>query len=143
MSGDDRPDDGSDGAETPPDVLTPEELSPDDVRRLDETTRVIPLSDTETTGEPVSGAGEIPDDSRTTNTEPDPEGFAFSADTQVRTPAGGVAFEAGSDDLAEFFDEFMIQLLRALAPDRDPETALAVLLHSSSLSVTVNPDGEA
>jgi hypothetical protein len=157
MSGDNRQNDEPE--ELPPGVLTPEELSSDELRQLDETTQVVPLdepeagdghpgaADTDSPEQgpadgrrgPETGAGEAVGDSHAVETETGPNGSAFAATVHLQTPDGTTAFETHSDDIDAFFDDLMLQFLQTVAPDRDPETALAVLLRASSLEGPANP----
>lgn len=132
---DERPQSDPDG--TRPGVLTPAELSSEEVRRLDETTHVVPLDET-SAAEHADADGSA--DDQTAADLPGLGETGFAATGRIRTPNGRSTIEAGSDDIDEFFDDIILQLLGALAPHRDPEAALAVLAHASSLSVTVHAD---
>lgn len=141
--------------DTPPGVLAPEELTPDEMQQVDDTTHVVPLDESPSpeTG-PTPAADREAKDSRDvqgddTDThagaavESITGGGAFAATARVRTPDGRVRLAADSDDIDEFFSEFLLGLLRTIAPDETPEMTLAVLLRASSFPVTTElPDDE-
>lgn len=139
--------------DTPPDVLAPEELEPDEVRRVDDTTQVVPLdspvspetgltpADEREVESSQDAHGDDTDTDAEAGVEPITSSGAFAATARIRTPGGRVRFAADSDDINKFFDEFLLGLLRTVAPDEAPETALAVLLQASSFPVTAElPD---
>lgn len=124
-------------SETPPGVLTAEDLRPADLRQVDETVGVVPLdgSDGDSSGDHGRG---LTADRRATRVNR-PDATAFVAAGQIQTPEGGSSFAARSDHVGRCFEECLLAVLDAFAPGEEPATALAVLLEDSSIPVTVEP----
>ena len=140
---------------TPPGVLAPEDLTSDEMQQVGDTTHVVPLDEPpppETGPTPAAdpeaeSSRDAHGDDSDTHAGADVEsitgGGAFAVTARVRTPDGCVGLAADSDDIDEFFSEFLLGLLRTIAPDEAPEMALAVLLQAASFPVTTElPDDE-
>jgi hypothetical protein len=141
--------------DTPPGVLAPEELTPDEMQQVDDTAHVVPLEESPSpeTG-PTTAADREAESSRDVHrdatatrdraaVESITGSGAFAGTARIRTPDGRVRFAADSDDIDEFFSEFLLELLQTMAPDEAPEMTLAVLLQASSFTVTTKlPDDE-
>lgn len=140
---------------TPPGVLAPEELTPDEIEQVDDTTNVVPLDESpspETGPTPAAdreaeSSQDMHRDDTATHDRAAVESItgsgAFAATARIRTPDGRVRLAADSDDIDEFFTEFLLGLLQTIAPEEAPEMTLAVLLQASSFTVTTKlPDDE-
>lgn len=136
MTDDDHPDSGSNAQQ--PGVLSPDELVPENVQQIDETTHVVPVD--RSGSDDTDRLDTQPDRPSVRNDQTESAGdpAAFAATTEIRTPDGRSTLTARSDHIDRFFDELVLAVLDTLAPADDPETALAVLLEASSLPVTVD-----
>jgi len=104
-------------------VLSPEDLELEETVKLDENRHVVPVDDTD-------------DDLRTPRSDTSEDGAyetekAYSVTATVRTPDGEEGFETASNDVTEFFEEFVCWYVSRIAPDEEPEDALEVLVESS------------
>jgi hypothetical protein len=117
-NGDGEPNDG---------ILSPEDLELEETQKLDENRHVVPVDDEVTAeGDELRRTGHDTEGNDTVNPEK-----AYSITATVRTPDEKESFETASNDVTEFFEEFLRWYLGRIAPEEEPEEALEVLTGSS------------
>jgi hypothetical protein len=120
-------DDHPNGDEEPNDgVLSPEDLELEETQKLDENRHVVPVDDEATAEDSSTRKGHDTEGYDTVNPKK-----AYSVTATVRTPDGEDSFETASNDVTEFFEEFLRWYLGRIAPEEEPEEALEVLTGSS------------
>ena len=116
--------------ETHEGVLSPEDLELEETKRIDNNRHVVPVGED---GKDVEAKsyGDGCDSSGTRDSSETQKAYGMEA--TVRTPDGEATFETASNDVTEFFEDFLRWYLSQIANDEDPGESLRVLVESSSL----------
>jgi hypothetical protein len=106
-------------------ILSPEDLELEETERIDENRHVVPVED--------EGSEETISERKTARDRMSETQKAYIMTATVRTPDGEGSFETASNDVTEFFEDFLRWYLSRITYDEEPEEALRVLVESSSL----------